>query len=705
VSVRLRQFRWSNPSDAGGLLAFLVFLALSLLIVGRPLLGDMQGVHAGMGEDSTIFMWDLTWWPYALGRGLNPFYTYFIWYPVGVNLTGTASIPLPAILMWPITAKFGPVAAFNILTLLAPALAAWGAFVLCRYVSKSWWPSLLGGYIFGFTNENLLHVFGAQLHMALAVFLVPLAILATARAIAGEIASATLTAALAAILAAEVLISTETCATMTMFGAMALVAGWSFSPEETARRTIKAALPILYAYVLAAVALSPFIYWLFARGWPPSEATAGEAVSLDLLQFLGLDNRPSNLPILAITAVYAWQTRHTPLAKVLLASLAIVSIFTLGPRLHVYGEALFLLPGKVLDFLPVMKQAFPARIFIYCVLLLAIVVTHWFSSNGFGPATNAVFATIVIAFTVPNLLSHGWSRPADIPSFFTTEMYRNYLKPGENVLVFPFGARGDSMLWQAESNMYFRMVGGHMGVFPAEYSGWPIFQAFYLATYIPDAASQLGAFLIHHQVDAAIVANGEPEAERWDQLLSQFSSTKNSDGGVTIYRIRPSALEPYRQTTALEMRQQAALTAADRLLGVAGGWLAAGHNLGQLTAFAAYQNGMLKESWCVGDRLGMFTGKPLAVTSPGSPWFCGVMLTVTPDGQRLVVGEFGTYADLEPTIARYRTSASHIYFPYPHDLLAPRAPASAVSDWAFMKLEFAPSMVAALSSQLPASQP
>jgi hypothetical protein len=40
------------------------------------------------------------------------------------------------------------------------------------------------------------------------------------------------------------------------------------------------------------------------------------------------------------------------------------------------------------------------------------------------------------------------------------------------------------------------------------------------------------------------------------------------------------------------------------------------------------------------------------------------------------VGVFGSYAALEPIVARYRQSAAHIYFPYPRDLSASQPPDS-----------------------------
>jgi hypothetical protein len=52
--------------------------------------------------------------------------------------------------------------------------------------------------------------------------------------------------------------------------------------------------------------------------------------------------------------------------------------------------------------------------------------------------------------------------------FFTEGAYRLCIPEGENVVVFPYGFRGDSMLWQAESDFWFRMAEGYLTPKPPE---------------------------------------------------------------------------------------------------------------------------------------------------------------------------------------------------------------------------------------------
>src|ERR1700676_4080083 len=114
-----------HTRDPYGLLALSIYLALSFLFFGRPLIGHFRDTYIGTGPDPSLAMWFFVWWPHALVRHLNPFLTDVIWAPNGINLAWTTSIPLPSFIAWPLTATIGPIAAFNVLTLASLPLDAW----------------------------------------------------------------------------------------------------------------------------------------------------------------------------------------------------------------------------------------------------------------------------------------------------------------------------------------------------------------------------------------------------------------------------------------------------------------------------------------------------------------------------------------------------------------------------------------------------
>ncbi len=150
------------------LLAFAIYQALAILWFGTPVLSDFSHTYIGfkISADPGGYMWFLKWWPYALSHRLNPFITKIVWAPSGFNLTWAASIPLPALAAAPITQLWGPVVAWNVLCLMSPALAAWCAFILCRHLCGAFLPSLIGGYLFGFSPYMLGHLLG---HLSLIV--------------------------------------------------------------------------------------------------------------------------------------------------------------------------------------------------------------------------------------------------------------------------------------------------------------------------------------------------------------------------------------------------------------------------------------------------------------------------------------------------------------------------------------------------------
>ncbi len=137
--------------DVFGAAALTLYLVLAMAFFARGVIHDFGAAHVAIGSDPSIFMWCLVWWPHAIANHLNPFFTEEIWVPSGFNVAWSTSIPLQSLLAWPLTRAWGPVAAFNVLCLLLPALSAWAAFILCRYIVRQRWISLLSGYIYGFS--------------------------------------------------------------------------------------------------------------------------------------------------------------------------------------------------------------------------------------------------------------------------------------------------------------------------------------------------------------------------------------------------------------------------------------------------------------------------------------------------------------------------------------------------------------------------
>ena len=161
-------------------------------------------------------------WDQSFYHQSDPFITKVIWAPTGYNLTWATSIPALAIAFAPLTAVFGPVVSYNFAALLAPALSAWAAFILCRLVTRRFAAALAGGAVYGFSPYEVGHVLGGHLSLT-PVFIPPLCVFLALALMQGSIGRRGFIASLASLLVVQCLISDEVLATMTLFGAIALL--------------------------------------------------------------------------------------------------------------------------------------------------------------------------------------------------------------------------------------------------------------------------------------------------------------------------------------------------------------------------------------------------------------------------------------------------------------------------------------------------
>jgi hypothetical protein len=517
----------------------------------------------------------------------------------------------------------------------------------------------------------------------LLVFPVPLAVYLVARKLTADIGTATFVMLLALVLAAQFLLTIEIVATMTMFGAMAIALAISFTSGDLRSRVWRLIGPILASYVIAIALVSPYLYYLFGFGFPHGPMWSLATFSGDLLNFVvptnlnvlgrvGAFESISNnfagnvyeaagylgLPLILIAIIFARYRWREPLGKLLIDSLVIICVLSLGPLLHLAGKPSIGLPGKLLARLPILENALPARFMLYASLDLAIITSIWLATSSAKTVSKYVTSFLAVLFLMPNLAANSWTASVNTPAFFLDGLYRNYLAPDDIVVILPYGLRGNSLLWQAQTDIYFRMAGGYTGVMPPEFESWPIVDAMYAGVYLPDADNQLKAFLANHDVSAVIVSDQEEKA--WRPLLSTLGVIPVSVGGVAIYRIPPLQLAAYKGQTALDLERQADSTRFDALVVAANKYLQRTGSLDDLTPHVADNLGLLPTGWLVGPPL------PPYYWSQGSELRRDKGLWLGPwrDGEASI-GLEGSYDAIKPLIDKYRGAASEIYFPYP----------------------------------------
>ncbi len=663
-------------SGVSNLAALACFAILSVLLFGLPIIRYPGTAHVGFGPDPAMMMWFMAWWPYAIGHHLNPFITYVVWPLSGYNLTWTTSIPAIAVALAPVNAAFGPLTAYNVAALLAPALSAWGAFLLCRHITRGLGAAFIGGLLYGFSPCEVGQAIAGHLHMA-AVFIPPLCVLLVLSLVEECIGGAGFIVAMALLLALQCLISTEVLATMTLFGTSALVAAAVLVPQSRAR-IVAALVPIASAYVTAAIILSPFLYYAFVKGSAPGDAIFPPSFfSADLLSFIvpgplmlmhpfgaeGVASRFTGsmtengsylgIPSMALAVFWLWHNRREAAVRLLAVILLIVVICTLGPVLNVNGWKSIALPWAIAAKFPLIKHALPVRFSNYCFLILAIIFSMALSDPTI-PFKKAV-ATLTLISLCPNPAFLVRPSRYDTPRFFADGLYRSFLRPADNVLVIPYGWNDASILWQAESGMYFRMPGGYLGPTPQEdFHKWPLSLTLTNSIPVPDPAKELTAFAAAYRIDAIVVAAGATGAGR--ALPASLGVDPVEAGGVLLYRLdRRMNHEPVRELAAFQ--RSAVDEWSMELLCAAKRYIATGHELADLNPQRLRSMGLLPDAeWSA--------YLPLLAAGAKHGTANGLWLGPGPNGT-IALGLPVWPAAARPLLARFQSDAAKVFYPYP----------------------------------------
>ena len=169
---------WSRPS-----LALLGYIAAALLMLGPhvfPL--DYISESTYSQEDAYICLWGLWWTKNAVLHGLNPYWTDFLFYPMGTSLVfhaypltyGLLSLPFQLLM----EGVSGLVAALNSIIFLSFVLSGFGAYLLASHVTGSRLSSWVAGVIYAFIPFHSLN--RVTLHL-LAIECIPFTILSLLR--------------------------------------------------------------------------------------------------------------------------------------------------------------------------------------------------------------------------------------------------------------------------------------------------------------------------------------------------------------------------------------------------------------------------------------------------------------------------------------------------------------------------------------------
>ena len=511
--------------------AFLIYCIISLIYFGPSNLGVLSTHLFVNGGDTQQFVWYYNWWPYALTHHLNPFITNFDWYPKNYNLSWSTSIPTLSLIMAPFTLLGSAILSFNLVAILSPVLAALTCFILLFYLSKKYAPSLIGGYIFGFSSFMLGQLLGhPQQYVTCLIPLLVLLFLLLYRNRLKPLGYVILTALT---LVLQFGISLEIFATFFFFSALTLIVFIILMPDQRKQllSTIKYSI---VALVLAVVILSPYLYYLIL-GFKevPSTIHPLSAFSTDLASLiiptpitliggswlkilsnhfngnLAENGAYMGLPILIILLYVFIKQWGNKTNRALLISLILIGIASLGPKLHLIGQVgnTIPMPWLVFSKLPLLKSAQPDRFSMYFFLISAVVIALWLSSKPQSKKAQKLkysFAIIGAMCLIPATGFYKYSVP-HVPVLFQKSNLAHFLPKGTNVLILPFDNFGSGIYYQYASGMAFTQTGGYIGFIPKYFAKNPVILALETNAYPHSFKNQFAGFLIQNKVNAVII--------------------------------------------------------------------------------------------------------------------------------------------------------------------------------------------------------
>lgn len=528
-----------------GLLALAAYLAVYIACYGFRLIRDPGQPQIGQGLlDPNFYVWSLRWWPYALSHGLNPLHSQQIGAPAGFDLSWTTTTPALAIVMSPVTAAFGPIAALNLSMLLAPPVSAWAAFLAARRLTGRSWAALAGGTVYGFSPYEVGHTGSGQANLAV-IMLLPLLIYLALLWRDGKLSSRVLTGLLAVTMAAEFYVFNEAFLELTVLSAAALLIGFAVARPADRRTIARLARLAAVAWVAAMVLALPYALYALRHYQAGGFIKAIPATSMNLNIVTAY---PSGILLLLIALALAVVTRSSRLTWLLIALFVIIVALAVGPVALAGSRRLGSVPWARLWSLPLVRSAEPTRLTLFAYLVLAIIVALWLAVPvrdtllaagkwALGLAAVALIIAHVPGTSAGNVIPannpSAAARPPDaLPAFFSAGLYRHYLRPGEIVVV--VSDRGNAgMMFQADTDFYFRLAGGFINAALSDTSGLPA-PVNQLMHPSPAGEQQFRAYVRRAGVGAVLVERAW--SAPWMQVFSQMGLHRTAAGGMIVYR-------------------------------------------------------------------------------------------------------------------------------------------------------------------------
>ena len=563
--------RWPAP---------LIYVALSL--VGHlPAFRSLTTMTRCTCRDAPQTDWFLGWTPYALGEGRAPWTTDHLNAPEGVNLMWNTLLPLPGLLMAPVTVIGNVLATHTLLAVLGFALSATSMWWVLRRWAP-WGPArFLGGLLYGF-SPYLVAQGTDHLNLSL-VAIPPLVLLCLDEILVRQRRRAVVAGlVLGVVTFAQILTAEEVLASTFIACVVGLVLLLAQHRSKVDRKRVRHAAAGLgtAAGLLTLLAAWPLGVQLAGPRPVTGPVTDASTFGADLLgivvpgkhQLLGLDTINEwgggstengsylGVPLLLLLVFLALRYRHLAVVRLTAVGALVVWVLSLGRKLAIAGTTHDIpLPSGVLADLPLLQDLSAVRLSLYVVLFTAVLLAvgvDRLHSEGVLQRRRVLFGLVAIAVVVPLIPNWPYDyRPADTPSYFTSDQV-NRIPHDTVALTYPVPRfpSSEPMLWQALADYRYRSVGGYLitpdeqgrGTFRGGTTTWerltqPAAVGRRVQMYNTVTAMQLRVEIDRLDVRAILVAD-RPGADLVIEMVTVLLGRPGeSSGGVTAWYLPASS--------------------------------------------------------------------------------------------------------------------------------------------------------------------
>jgi hypothetical protein len=210
-------------------------------------------------RDAGAYVWGFWWFARQIAHLSNPWSTSYLAAPVGSQLGFHALMPLPSLLLAPVTLAYGPSASYNLLSVLMPGLLCYAMYRCARLWVRSQTAAIASGALFGLSSM-IAYQSWYLVNLAAGELFIPLAL--EAAVLLRRRPGRRRAAVLGVVVGASLLTDQESAILVAIVAGLALLPWVLFGrgPDRAGLRQILARLrPVGLAVAVALVVASPQI--------------------------------------------------------------------------------------------------------------------------------------------------------------------------------------------------------------------------------------------------------------------------------------------------------------------------------------------------------------------------------------------------------------------------------------------------------------